>query len=190
MSTASIKGVAIQPIVQLTHELLESGRISWDQLEGRLEAPDLHLLDEKVEPTLWYPIASAPRIESFVAEATGRDVAEMMREIGIAAAQKTLDQTAMRNLIEGARAHGERMGHIVAGLGKLIVNFGEWVFEGDPFGEFRLDATEVEPFPETTRHATEGFIEILARELTGRSAVASSQRPSPSHIIFEGRVGA
>jgi hypothetical protein len=190
MSEASIKGVAVQPVVQLTHELLESGRISRDQLEGRLDAPDLHLLDEKVEPTLWYPIASAERIETFVAEVLGRDVAEMMREIGIAAAEKTLHQKAMRNLIEGARTHGERMGHIVVGLGKLIVNFGEWKFEGDPFGEFLLDATEVEAFPESTRHATEGFIEVLAKELTGRSAVASSQRPTLSHIIFEGRVGA
>jgi hypothetical protein len=33
-------------------------------------------------------------------------------------------------------------------------------------------------------------VEVLAEELTGRSAVASSQRPAPSHIIFEGRVGA
>ena len=95
MSEASIKGVAIQPVVQLAHELLESGRISREQLEARLEPPDLHLLDEKVEP-----------------------------------------------------------------------------------------------FPETTRHATEGFIEILATELTGRGAVASSQRPAPSHIIFEGCVEA
>ena len=190
MSEASIKGVAIQPVVQLTHELVESGRMSWDQLKARLEPPDLRLLDDKVEPTLWYPIASAQRIETFVAEVLGRDVAEMMREIGVSAAEKTLNQTATRNLIEGARTHGERMGHIVVGLGKLIVNFGEWKFEGDPFGEFRLDATEVEAFPETTRHATEGFIEVLAKKLTGRTAVASSQRPSPSHIIFEGCVGA
>jgi len=190
MSEASIKGVAIQPIVQLARELLESGQISREQLEARLESSDLRLLDEKVEPTLWYPIAAAPRIETFVAETLGRDVAEMMREIGVAAAKRTLNQTGTRNLIEGARSHGERMGHIVAGLGKLIVNFGEWRFEGDPFGEFRLDATEVEPFPETTRHATEGFIEVLAKELTGRDAAASSQRPTPSHIIFEGRVGA
>jgi hypothetical protein len=190
MNEASIKGMAIQPIVQLAHELLESGQLSREQLEARLEAPDLRLLDEKVEPTLWYPIASAPRIETLLAEAAGRDVAEMMREIGTAAAERTLRQTAMRNLIEGARSHGDRMGHIVAGLGKLIVNFGEWRFEGDPLGEFRLDAIGVEDFPETTRHATEGFIEVLARELTGRSAVATSQRLTPSHILFEGRVGA
>jgi hypothetical protein len=189
MNVASIKGVALQPIVQLTHELLESGRISRNQLELRLEQPDLRLLDEKLEPTLWYPIASAPRIEVFVAEVLGRDEAEMMREIGVAAAERMLNQKAMRNLIEGARDHGERMGHIVAGLGKLIVNFGEWKFEGDPLGEFRLNATDVAPFPETTRHATEGFIEVLAKELTGRSAVASSRRPTPSQIVFEGRVG-
>ena len=190
MSEASIKGLAIQPIVELAHELLESGRVSREQLEARLQAPDLRLLDEKVEPTLWYPIASAPRIETFVAEVLGRDVAEMMREIGVAAAKRTLSQAATRSLIEGARTHGERMGHIVVGLGKLIVNFGEWRFEGDPFGEFRLDATEVEPFPETTRHATEGFIEVLAKELTGCDVAASSRRPTPSHIVFEARVAA
>ncbi|MHC4106932.1 MAG: hypothetical protein ACYSTY_02485 [Planctomycetota bacterium] len=189
MSEASIKGVAIQPIVELTHELLDSGRISRDQAESALGLPELRLLDEKLEPTLWYPIASAQRIEFFVAETMGWDVAEMMRDLGITAAKRTLHQSGTRNLIEGARKHDKRMGHIIVGLGSLIVNFGEWKFHGDVFGEFRLDATGMDPFPETTRYATEGFIEVLAHELTGHPAVATSERPSPSHIIFEGRIG-
>ena len=57
MSEASIKGVAIQPVVQLTHELVESGQISWDQLEARLEARDLagqaRALDDYLDSTGW-----------------------------------------------------------------------------------------------------------------------------------------
>ena len=189
MSAGLIKGAAVEPILNLTHELLDSGRISRDQLELRLEASDLGLLDSKVEPTLWYPIASAERIELFVAEVLGRDVEEMMREIGGAAARRILVQAGIRTFIEGARKHGERMGHILAGLGALVVDFGEWRFEGDIFSEFRVQATEVEALPDTTRYATEGFIEVLAQELIERHATVSSQRPSRGHVVFEARVG-
>jgi hypothetical protein len=68
----SIKGAAVEPIVNLTHELLGSGQLSRHQLEARLESSDLELLEVKPEPTLWYPIASAERIELFVAEIRGR----------------------------------------------------------------------------------------------------------------------
>jgi hypothetical protein len=189
MSEGAIKGAAVEAIVDLTHELLDSGRISRDQLEVELEPSDLGLLDSKLEPTLWYPIASAERIELFVAEQLGRDIEEMMREIGGAAARRILVQPGIRTFIEGARKHGERMGHILAGLGALVVDFGNWRFEGELFSEFQVRATEVEALPDTTRYATEGFIEVIAEELIERSTAVSSQRPSQSHVVFEVRVG-
>jgi hypothetical protein len=100
MSEGSIKGAAVEPIVNLTHELLGSGQISRQQLETRLESSDLGLLEAKPEPTLWYPIASAERIELFVAEVLGRDIEEMMREIGGAAARRILVQPGIRTFIE------------------------------------------------------------------------------------------
>jgi hypothetical protein len=189
MSEGSIKGAAVEPIVNLTHELLGSGQISRQQLETRLESSDLGLLEVKPEPTLWYPIASAERIELFVAEVLGRDIEEMMREIGGAAARRVLAQPGIRTFIEGARKHGERMGHILAGLGALVVDFGDWRFEGDMFSEFRVRAMEVEALPDTTRYATEGFIEVLAQKLIERPANVSSQRPSRGHVVFDVRVG-
>ncbi len=47
----------------------------------------------------------------------------------------------------------------------------------------------VEALPDTTRYATEGFIEVLAQKLIERPANVSSQRPSRGHVVFEVRVG-
>ena len=42
--------------------LLARRAITRDELEVALDAEDLRLLDEKVQPTAWYPIASYHRL--------------------------------------------------------------------------------------------------------------------------------
>jgi hypothetical protein len=58
MAVPSIKGTAFQSVVEHLRRLLEAGWLSPDDLELRLEAEDLRLLDEKVLPGLWYPLAA------------------------------------------------------------------------------------------------------------------------------------
>ncbi len=47
--------------IDLLLEAIDEGRISRDAVTARLEAEDLALLDEKIESSLWYPVAAIPR---------------------------------------------------------------------------------------------------------------------------------
>jgi hypothetical protein len=50
------KGTAIASVVEDLNRLLQEGKISREELEARLEANDLEVLDQKIVPALWHPM--------------------------------------------------------------------------------------------------------------------------------------
>jgi len=72
MATApSIKGSAFSSVIDDVRRLRDEGRLGSDELEARLEAADLALIDEKIQTALWYPIESYRRLSELLLDVEG-----------------------------------------------------------------------------------------------------------------------
>ena len=87
-SIPSIKGSALSSVVEDVRALRDSGRISADRLEASLEAADVALLETKIQPALWYPIASYARLTRAPARVAGRGDPQYVVDRGARAAQR------------------------------------------------------------------------------------------------------
>ena len=84
----SIKGSALARWWRTCARCATAGGISADQLEARLEAADLALLDGKVQPALWYPIESYRRLTELLLDLAGRGDPHYVADRGARAAQR------------------------------------------------------------------------------------------------------
>ena len=88
-SRPSIKGVVLQLAVEAVHRLKSAGLIDRGQLEARLHAEDLALLDRKVLPGVWYPIATPSRLLEITTYGNVREGGlEAVVDVGIRAAKR------------------------------------------------------------------------------------------------------
>lgn len=189
MKIPSIKGTALQSVHEDVHRLIEAGRLSREALELRLEPEDLLILDAKVAPATWYPIASYARLVEMLVheEAEGR-----AREYLMARGARTAERLSAAGIYQQLHASTEQMGpavgRIVITLASVIYNFTKWHFESrGPDHEFTLFVTEAAEFPEVSRFTTQGFIEFVSNRTSGMPTRVESERPSPDCIIYDAR---
>lgn len=187
MNEPSIKGAAITGTVDLVRQLVAEGHLSADEIEVRLEAGDLALLDEKIEPTLWYPIASVGRLGDLVVQTLGEGDLEVMVSLGEETARRFQQEGVFAAFIREAAQRGERVGEVLVNLSELTFDFGRWNFDGDALEAFTVWMTDAEPLPEPTRHSILGFIRELASSLAGVDIRVESHRPRPGVVIYRGR---
>jgi len=67
-STPCVKGAVFLLAIQGVKRLRAEGRLSREEVEFELRAPDIRYLDEKILADDWYPVATFDRIVSIVAE--------------------------------------------------------------------------------------------------------------------------
>ncbi len=187
MTIPSIKGTAFLSAHTDVLALVERGALSHNALELALEAPDLRLLEEKILPSAWYPMASYDRLLRLLCdhEANGRIEAYL-----IARGDKAGDRIAASGIYQQlgttTEALGIRTGRVVITIAGLIYNFTKWNFEreGATLGNFSIRVEEATVFPESARLTTQGFIQNAASRIVGRPMRAESERPLPSRIFF------
>jgi hypothetical protein len=196
MAAPSIKGTAFAAVVSDLQQLLASGRVAREAVEARLEAEDLRLLDDKLMPGLWYPLASYARMTELLWEVEGgRDPAYLVAR-GARAAERLFEaglyQQMQRGEAIGAekRERGEAWtefdGNLMASLAGAIFNVSRWRYRRsaeDPTLS-SLEVTEAAALPEVSRFAAQGFVEYSASRLTGFRVQVSSERPVPERIVF------
>ena len=186
-SIPSIKGTTLAYAHADLNRLLAEGRLTREAAEVRLRAEDLALLDEKLTPTSWYPIASYGRIVELLAdvERPGDTEAHLLSR-GANAAEKLTNSGIYQQLEASSAQLGPRVGKIVITVASLIYNFGRWEFEvGERSGEFRITVHECRDLPEVSRFTTQGFIESVSCKVAGFPTRLTSHRPRPDHVIFE-----
>jgi hypothetical protein len=185
VESPALKGTAFQTVVEDLQRLIGAGQLARGAAEARLEAPDLELLDAKVNPAAWYPIASYARMVELLAAveapgqleaycvARGQRAAERLAALGL---YSQLDATTKRL--------GARVGKLIVSVSGAIYNFGVWHFESGGVGRFVVRVEQAGALPEVSRFATQGFIQWVATRATGAASQVVSERPRPDQVLF------
>src|SRR5262245_39046333 len=192
----SIKGTAFQSVVEDVQGLLSAGRIRRAELEARLEAEDLRILDDKMLPGLWYPLATYRRLTEVLLEIEGGGKPDYVVRRGARAAERLFAAGLYLQLERGEeigarkRERGEgwtaREGNLVASLAGAIFNVSRWRFAVDPDepAVHRIEASEAAELPEVSRLAAQGFVEYTASRLSGAPIRVTSERVGRDLIVF------
>jgi hypothetical protein len=181
----SIKGTAFESAFDDVHRLLAEGRLSRDEIEVALTAEDLRILEQKISPATWYPIASYARLIEVLIEkeARGRPQSYLL-ERGARSAERLSQAGIYQQLHLSSERLGIRVGHIITSLAGAIYNFTRWHFEPHGAGEFTIRVEEASEFPNVSRFTTQGFIERVSTRASGFPVRVVSDRPSPDLILY------
>jgi hypothetical protein len=184
-----VKGTAIESVVGDVNRLVESGRISRQQLELRLEAEDLELLEQKLLPSVWYSLGSYGRMTQLLFEEDGRGRVEYLHERGRRAADRLRAAGLYAQLTAARESWGESLGSMMVTLGPALYRdtVSEYRrIEVERGMRFEIEMRVPENFPDVCRHTTQGFIEHAATHAAGETVRITSERVSPTRIVFAG----
>src|SRR5262245_30606378 len=203
MGAPSIKGSAFAAVVEDLRGLVDAGRVSRAVLEARLPAADLAILDARVSPALWYPLASYARLCAVLLELEGGARPEAyVAQRGARAAERLFAAGLYLQLERGEALGAEKRergegwsvveGNLVTSLAGAIFNVSRWRFEVDPRDArlHRIHVSEAADLPEVSRLAAQGFIEYTASRLAGVPLRVESERVAPDQIVFTLRLRA
>jgi hypothetical protein len=184
-----VKGSAIESVVADVNRLVDEGRIAREALEARLPGEDLHLLEAKIVPALWYPYGSYGRLMELLFEAEGRRSTEYLVERGRRAADRVRAMGLYAQLKGDWANWGDRVGTILATLGPAMYKDTQWRIQLEGQAEamrFRLEVDCPAEFPDVCRWPTQGFIEYVARMYQHPQTRVRSERVSAERMVFHG----
>lgn len=180
MATAvpSIKGSAMQAVVDDLQALKQAGRISDDALAARLDAAALRLLDEKIAAARWYPVDAYGRLLDLLRDLEGgSQPREYLRQRGQRAAQRLIDSGVYRQFDASEKRWGEAVGRVMITLAPLMYNFSRWsIVTRDDRRGFRIEVSEAGPLPESSVPVLEGFIETMVNRALEEGARVQAVR--------------
>jgi hypothetical protein len=184
-----VKGTAIESVVADVKRLVESGRISREQLEVQLEAEDLEILEQKLLPSVWYSLGAYGRMTQLLYEAEGRGRTEYLLERGRRAAERMRSVGLYAQLSAARDRWGDSLGTMMVTLGPAIYRDTEWRFRllgAAAEMSFEIELSVPEAFPDVCRYTTQGFIEHAASHASAQSVRITSERVGPTRILFQG----
>lgn len=183
---ASIKGVALQSVTEDVHRLLREGRIREPDLAARLKEEDRALLDEMTVPGLWYPIASYGRLLDLLCEIEGGGDESYLVERGVRAAERMMQASAYRHVLQSADRWGDRAGAMMIQLAAGFYDFTRWRLRYDEAAErYLLEVEDAADFPDAARRTAQGFVQVLFERMGGRPVTVRSRRPAPERFVYE-----
>lgn len=189
-----IKGTAIAEVVADVLRLLEEGRLDRAQLELRLEAADLALLDEKIQPALWYDNRCHARMTQLLRDVEGGGSDGYVKQRGAATAERLLESGLYQQLqLASGEAEASddpaalrRAIRLLLTLSGAMYDFGSWKLRpGDESSEdLFIDVHQAEALSEMNRLTAEGFIRRIAERLQRTPPVVDSRRVAPDHVVY------
>jgi hypothetical protein len=189
MDTPSIRGVLFQVIWEKLDDLLKADVISREEMEVRLEARDVALLDHKPDARAWYPLDCSTRMTELLVEKLSCNEETLSAESGRQATRRWLREGLFPVPVDDGTNLTEMAGEVLLMLPELLLNFGRWSFSGSSISEFQIDVLGAGAVPNHVRHAVQGGLETLIHHVTGRNIDVTSARPSFDHIEYKGEIG-
>jgi hypothetical protein len=187
---SAIKGTALESVIDDVNRLVDEGRFSRDDLEIWLLAPDLELLDRKINSAGWYPIDSYGRLSDLLMQHEGQGQSEYLVERGRRAAERLKASGIYSQLSADRQRWGDRLGAIMASIGPAMFKDSEWSFEqasaeAGASQRFKIHVRVTQGFPEAGRHAAQGFIDFLSNQSWAEGDVqVESRRLSDTELEF------
>ena len=182
-----VKGTALESVVADVNRLVETGVISRADLDVRLDAEDLELLDQKLLPSAWYSLGSYGRLTQLLFETEGRRRIEYLVERGRRAAERIRNAGLYAQFSADRDRWGDRIGAMLVTLGPAMYRDTEWSYRllaGGSGMRFEIEVSVPADFPDVCRHATQGFVEYTAVHAAGENVRVSSERVSPTRIVI------
>ena len=187
----SAKGTLVLGSIVAVRRHREKGRITEHQLEARLRADTLALLEQKIVIAAWYPIECFCELLDVNWDVAGKREPEFMRREGERSADRLFDTgiyPQLRFVDESARAEKRdelvRQSRLITSITGTLYNFLEIEVRMDESrGHLEIIYGNAALFSEALRFSTEGFMnQINKRQKSKR--VWSSQRVEPGRVVF------
>jgi hypothetical protein len=189
-SQPCIKGTVLQLAVEAVRRLCGAGLIDRSQLEARLRAEDLAILDGKVLPAVWYPIATLSRLLEI---STYGDVTEggleAVVDVGVRAAKRLFASQIYKDYVTKTENGSPRdAGALLVRVTPLLCNFTRWSYHADPepADTFQIEVKNATDFSDLLRYIAQGCIQYLAERVNRRPVRLTSTRPTPDQIVYLG----
>ncbi len=193
----SIKGSAFSSVIDDVRRLRDEGRLGSDELEARLEAADLALIDEKIQTALWYPIESYRRLSELLLDvegggdpeylvARGSDAADRLWAAGLYVQLQHGEQRA-EDARRGIGVFSERDARLITTLSAAIFNFTRWAYRVEN-RESLIEVTEARAWPEVAVLASRGFLQRVVERLRRVQTPIRATRPAPDRVEFRYRL--
>jgi len=188
---ASIKGLALQSVVQDLERLRREGRLDRATLERISKPEDRELLDELPMPTLWYPIDAYARLLELLWEIEGGRAEAYLIDRGARAAERILAAGIYASMLATAeRWGGDHVGRAVLNLSTGLYDFTTWKLEGRSSDEsFRIVLSDAARFPDVARLTAQGFLQVLFARSSDEPVRVTSRRFGHDEIVMEVRRG-
>jgi hypothetical protein len=185
----SIKATGFQSAADDLNRLIETGRISREEVEARVQAGDLRYLDKQLAATTWIPIDTYRRVVEILIEIEANGTPELyLHNRGVRAAQRLHKAGLYRQFEASSETWGNRVGKIATTMAAVLYNFTKWSFElGSQRGIFTITVDEATEFPDVARYTAQGYIEYTSRVVSGGQERVTSERPLPSRVIYRGQ---
>jgi hypothetical protein len=188
---ASVKGILLATTVQGIHGALASGALTREEAEARLDASDLRLLDEKLDPTRWYPVGAIANMTDLLAKVMGGPRELALRRLGEAAVEilrgnGTYQQLSFEpgSLRAGDPTQLRSAGRLIASVWPAMYDFGTTRVETEAdSAAILLRFEELGACPAPVRHTIEGFAARVADLLSDGTLRASYPETSPDRIV-------
>jgi hypothetical protein len=204
MAEASVKGTIVEPVVGALLRLRDEGRVSPEELELRLEAEELAVLDSKINTASWYPMASYTRFLQLLGDIEGGGDPDYFRERGRANARHVMEAglyqqlsflSRWRDSLRNGQTDASSMIatytsklKLVVSMAKSIYNVGRWQVEPDADhpGRIWIAIRDAADYSDPMRLTAEGFLNECATGpgRVGGGTLYTSERPSPDLILF------
>ncbi|MDH3687535.1 MAG: hypothetical protein OEP95_14980 [Myxococcales bacterium] len=189
---AHVKGILLATTVQGIHGALGAGSLKRETVEARLEARDLALLEEKIDPTRWYPVDAIANLTELLAGVLGgpRDLA--LRRLGEAAVEILRSNGTYRQLAfepgslkPGDPAELRSAGRLIASVWPAFYDFGTTRIESEAESAvILLHFEDLGSCPSPVRHTIEGFTARVAQLLSHGALSASFPAAAADHIVI------
>jgi hypothetical protein len=190
-ATPSIKATGFQSAADDLARLVETGRISAEELEARLPLGDFAYLNKSLAASSWVPIETYVRVGAILVELEGAgDPQAYFRARGLRAGERLHKVGIYRQFDASVETWGKRAGTLATTLTAVLYNFTRWTFEAkEERGGFQITVEGAREFPDYLRFVGEGFIEYISRHQSrGRNVLVSSTRPTPDRVVYEVKV--
>jgi hypothetical protein len=189
MAQARVKGLCIGDVAASLEAALERGELSRERVEAELEAEDLAILDAKVDPDLWYPVAAMGRMLRLLLDLNGGGSPEQVQVAARASSSLYLERPSFREVVGEARRRGEKGGDLLLALPRSLFGFGRWRLEAEaaPGGHPRVVFEEGGALPDLVASSTAGVMEGAMSIVSGSEMRVRVERPAPDRLHFDFR---